>query len=486
MQKLMLIFIMVFSILVLSSCSSLPENENQQPNVPYVIGSVNDVFFLEGTTDIPMYSSRYGLLSVFTYTPTNAQATSNKALDVLSRGKSQSSVVQQNKSLEDASDIHAADSHSFLRDEETRVLDMVARGEVPQAKLAPSYRSYTIGAEWDGVKLALDNNNVSTFDAELIYESTHAYYYEQIGYSKKMSASQVAAFADEFEKVYPQLVSRFATPSDTDNNGKIIVMFADFGTTRQNTIGYFYSIDKFSRTTYANSNEADIFYINLNFSSYDRYMSTTVSTLAHEFQHMMLFDQRARNIQSGIATSYANDTWLNEGLSMLAEVTLGYDIDLYITRFYQDIHDTSLTNWSGSIAGYGLSALFLTYLYDRFGSDQFIRDIYSSPYSGATAVEQVAKSADSGVQTDFPTLFKDFAVTLAIAGQTYPIDSRYSISTLNINSEMYGILGDISLPADEDFSVSLRPYSLYPVLWDGSVDELSVNEGIFGVAVPYN
>ena len=80
-------------------------------------------------------------------------------------------------------------------------------------------------------------------------------------------------------------------------------------------MGYFYSVDKYPKATYTQSNEGDIFYMTTDAG----YQGDIVNgTLAHEFQHMIYFDQ---HYNRGVTSTY---TWLNEALSQAAEYYTGY------------------------------------------------------------------------------------------------------------------------------------------------------------------
>lgn len=83
------------------------------------------------------------------------------------------------------------------------------------------------------------------------------------------------------------------------------------------TAGYFYPVDMYSNTSLrqANinikSNETDMLYIDIYPGVPDS--ETTLSTVAHEFQHLVNFGVSARRRSSVM------DTWIDEGLSTAAE-----------------------------------------------------------------------------------------------------------------------------------------------------------------------
>ncbi|HUL39050.1 MAG TPA: hypothetical protein VLU38_02060, partial [Methanomassiliicoccales archaeon] len=85
------------------------------------------------------------------------------------------------------------------------------------------------------------------------------------------------------------------------------------------------------------------------------------STVAHEYQHLL------HDLYNPAETSF-----VNEGMSMYAEVLCGYGLDMsYVNRFFYT-PDNSLIDWGDQgqiniLADYGAAALFTTWLADHFG-----------------------------------------------------------------------------------------------------------------------
>ncbi len=109
-------------------------------------------------------------------------------------------------------------------------------------------------------------------------------------------------------------------------------------------------------------------------------------TLAHEFQHMIHW-YRDRN----------EDTWMNEGFSVLAEFLNGFDPgpfdDLYVMN-----PDQQLTDWpddnDATRPHYGESFLFLAYFLDRFGENA-TKQLVAEPENGMVAIDKVLKDINA-------------------------------------------------------------------------------------------
>lgn len=148
-------------------------------------------------------------------------------------------------------------------------------------------------------------------------------------------------FAARFDTlVYPLDVTNFGAPADIDKNSKILLLF----TTAVNELtpsnstsyvaGFFFDRDLFPITSTpdfpgcAGSNYAELFYllapdptgvVNGNVRRTSFVDSVTTSVLAHEFQHLINASRRLY-VTQGVQEFEV--TWLNEGLSHIAEELL--------------------------------------------------------------------------------------------------------------------------------------------------------------------
>jgi len=150
-------------------------------------------------------------------------------------------------------------------------------------------------------------------------------------------------FAARFDTlVYPLDVDNFGAPSDLDQNGKVAVLFTKYVNeqTPANSDsfvgGFFHPRDLFPKSDTdqlqgcATSNEGEMFYmlvpdpdgvVNGNKHSLGFVDTITVSVLAHEFQHLI---NAGRRIYVNTDAQDFEDSWLNEGLSHVAEELLYY------------------------------------------------------------------------------------------------------------------------------------------------------------------
>ncbi len=271
--------------------------------------------------------------------------------------------------------------------------------------------------------------------ATLAFETAHAgfYYADEVkaGIDTAVATratvvpAGVAPFWGElgatFEaKVYPALSTYFGPMSDVDGNGKVIFLLANLGSQDGNyTMGYFWPGDlelpQVSSVTCPNGaagNRADMLYLmdpgnftifanpTGNYAAGLEAMVTSEypSVMAHELQHDVNYNARC---PAGAACGPDEETWLNEGLSMLSSTVAGFGLHdargRAEVRAYQGELDSatglpyhraySLTIWEQSPDGnYAGVEAYTQYLLDQ-ASPSVIRSLESRDLAGKANVE---------------------------------------------------------------------------------------------------
>ena len=144
----------------------------------------------------------------------------------------------------------------------------------------------------------------------------------------------VQKIAGCFDKVYPMVKKVFGDESDlllyrgwtvnmdeySDTGTKVNIVIhdigGDFGEDSTNgMLGYFHSKDFYHQYTIPYSNSGKYIYIDAYYSANET--CTVLSTLAHEFQHMIDFN--TKTISTFNSTRLISSTWYNEMKSMLCE-----------------------------------------------------------------------------------------------------------------------------------------------------------------------
>jgi hypothetical protein len=154
--------------------------------------------------------------------------------------------------------------------------------------------------------------------------------------------AEYLTIGQQFDDVFVMDTTAFGAPSDIDNNGKIIMFFTravnELTPTGSQSVvgGFFYGRDLFPTANTIDiqgcpsSNFAEMFYllvpdpngvVNGNTRTKLFVQHLTNSTTAHEFQHLI---NASRRLYINTAAQEFEVTWLNEGLSHVAEELLFY------------------------------------------------------------------------------------------------------------------------------------------------------------------
>ena len=244
------------------------------------------------------------------------------------------------------------------------------------------------------------------------------------GYSDA-DLAEVGTLFDDY--LYPIDTVAFGRESDIDGNAVVIVLLThrvnalspNCNATGSVILGYFFGADLLPQSTgNPGSNEAEIFYglvpdpSNPNCDISQQFARSRLpATFIHEFQHMISFNQHVLVRNGG-----SEDTWLNEGLSHLAEELGGRlvpaaecpvsgscvndfirgDLEnafVYLTspeQFFLIEPGSS----SGELAERGANWLFVRWLADQFATDTLLgtdltRRLVATSLTGVANVETV-------------------------------------------------------------------------------------------------
>lgn len=223
-------------------------------------------------------------------------------------------------------------------------------------------------------------------DATLRAQTDHANWW--VHDEVEVDQDDLEASAQVFEEqTYPTNRSIFGSEwsPGMDGDVRVNVFLGDVA----GVGGYFSSADEYPRSVNPNSNEMEIFYLNIyNAGPGNSYFD---GILAHEFQHMIHWN-----------TDRNEELWINEGLAELAAYLNDFDVGSSVQSYLSD-PDITVTRWEVQTGEfYGSAYSFTRYLYNRFGG-KTIADLVREPENGGRGVAEV---------TDMPfnDLFADWTV----------------------------------------------------------------------------
>lgn len=223
--------------------------------------------------------------------------------------------------------------------------------------------------------------DVTTFyldDEEILATLTavteHAYFW--VANDVNINAAAVATAANRFESEhYPRLVELFGTvwQPGVDNDPRFSVLH--ISSSSADELGYFRTEDVYPRTLFEFSNEQEIIYLNM--GELEIGEDLYFATLIHEVQHLIQW-----NMDPGEAA------WMNEGLSQLAEIMLGFS-DTASTTDYLENPATRLNSWNyeddAVYAHYAGAYLFLVYVWEQLG-ETAVQELARHPANGMAGV----------------------------------------------------------------------------------------------------
>jgi len=229
--------------------------------------------------------------------------------------------------------------------------------DVPK-QLIDTNAPYAIGAEKQFWVTNVDTNENFKIDATLRYVGENIYFWIQD--EVQFKEIELRDVAKKFDQQYiPTNRAFFGSEWNpgVDGDPRIYVLYA--GDLGYNLAGYFSSADELHPDAHPYSNAHEMFLINSdNVDLGEEYLH---GTMAHEFQHMIHWYQDKNE-----------ETWMNEGFSMLAEHVNGLDAGGFDYEFAYE-PDLQLTDWGEDVGlngpHYGSAYLFMVYFLDRFGED---------------------------------------------------------------------------------------------------------------------
>lgn len=319
----------------------------------------------------------------------------------------------------------------------------------PELRPSSERRELTVGSSTDTFAMDYDGN---TLDATLRYENTadgitlriwvpdNAY--EGGDRDHLVDQSMVDAMGEQFLKagddndIYDWVTGiygepwgphsleppHYLIPADSGSHIDILLFDID-GDNQDGTLGYYWPKDNYDG--FDSSNERLMFYIDsvyyadgdtgngpAGWSLEDHYPAMQISTLAHEFQHMIHYYQKSVLRTSSGSDVGGSDTWINEMLSLMAED--------FVSQRLQDVagvgiagprgvsgpsegtvgittgrlpgfnlyNDWPVTQWYGSWADYAVAYAFGAYLARNYGGEDLMAGILQTSARDRVSIEE--------------------------------------------------------------------------------------------------
>ncbi len=263
------------------------------------------------------------------------------------------------------------------------------------ARTAP--RQEQVGREEQFWVTNPDQNGFHQVRARLVYVTAHLYMYVVDGVP--FSLTGLRRSADLFERQsFPTDESTYGPhwSPGVDADPHITVLNA---TNLGNVGGYFSSEDEYPKAVFKYSNERQMIYANMDGGAvpgdpfYD-------ATLAHEFQHMIHWYWHP-----------ADPSWVNEGMSMLAQHLNHFTTDGLESDFLA-VPNARLGGWTDDTPAmgthYGIALLFNDYFAEHYGGTSVLRELVTDPAQVPLNFDHVL--AAHGYRDRFDDVYAKFVI----------------------------------------------------------------------------
>ena len=331
-----------------------------------------------------------------------------------------------------------------------------------------------------------DLYNREKVGAVLVKLDSNLYFYVDQSWWNSVSQNKayqgLSELGQEFEEnIYPTLTSVFGPEWNPgiDKDSVITILIHPM---KESAGGYFRSNDEYLKIQVPDSNEREMLYLNAEHIC----SPLAKSFLAHEFVHLITFNQKENNY------NITESTWLNELRAEYAPTLMGYDDDFEESNLKKRIEtfitnpSDRLTDWMGDKRDYGTVNLFGQYLVDYYGRE-ILTDSLLSPKIGIESLNYALEK--NGFKEDFSQIFLNWTIAVLVNDCSY--GNKYCYRNPNLKN--FHVSAKINfLPLTGESTLTLaeltKNYSgnWYKIIGGGGILKFVFNSGPQGVfQVPY-
>jgi hypothetical protein len=238
--------------------------------------------------------------------------------------------------------------------------------------------NFTVGStkNWTAIDFTTNNEYSVASTCRAVGENCYVFVANDV-WGVSVDSNAVAAVVKDFDKqtpadpnkgIFQTDVDTFGDPPDVDNDPRIIILILDIKDGYTGNSGYvagYFSPDNEIRPTGA----AEIYFMDANPTDLKTPggLNNALTTAAHEFQHMINFKYHYNFLKG---QSNPEMTFVNEGLSMAAEVVCGYGVsmqDKFAAEPNHYLFDWRSGDLNLSLNDYARAQRFFLYLMEQFG-----------------------------------------------------------------------------------------------------------------------
>jgi len=218
------------------------------------------------------------------------------------------------------------------------------------------------------------------------------------------------------EKMFPFVRDYYGDTWDKDGDG-FVTIFISSRVNNDASWGWFTGNDFTD-----NGNNRDMFYCA---AFGEAEFADAAGTLVHEFQHLVNYVGHNKGNNS-------EDAWVNESLAVSAEMRYrGVEVSRgFITEFTTAPGIYSLVNWGQKNGHYGITGMFMYYMFEQLGSATLRNICQGAPDGTKTGVDNINTNAEA--RGGFENLFKDWTAALIRYGRNLPASEKFDYKILKL------------------------------------------------------
>jgi len=318
-------------------------------------------------------------------------------------------------------------------------------------------------------------------------------YYSTTASGNKVNTTIAQKYATSFDSVYPYIRNVFGVESEkiadkttnqyvdisslSDTGSKVNIVVYDIKD--EGVLGFFYSKDYYygpnsTQDIIRKSNVGKYFYIDSEYANSE--FDETIGTLAHEFQHMINFNQK--NILHGTDNPSAG---YNEMLSMLCEDMMQSKLGFADSKGPKGrLQSFNAYYWLAGITGYNgtkntslyysTNYAFGAWLARQYGGAKLVKAMSQNEYINNESIVDAVNSVN-GTDYDFDELFVQFL--LALTGSSTYTMNKAAAQSINYSGYSYPMTtidiwhDNYSLRRLDEYKNSVSKYKYADYSWYG-------------------
>ena len=281
------------------------------------------------------------------------------------------------------------------------------------------------------VRNVLDPSSWSDVEARLVYRSPQVHLWVEASEVASLEATQhlprivdslalylsgrtLARSVDPSRGTLELMQRYFGAPPDVDGDGVLDVLLVDvrdrYEMTGAYVAGFF---DPADLTDHAFSNRRDLLYVDLYptlVRNGELRVRQAAATIAHEYQHL---------IQAGYEGEEREHTFINEGLSEVAEILCGFEPRPATAYFQQPSRPLLSWDYADPLPDYARASLWTHYLFEQIGYEHIAR-LVQSPVVGLADVRGLLREVSG---PSFERLFLNWGRALLLGDRA--LDPAY-------------------------------------------------------------